>query len=135
VVSEHRTSFFAFCSREKGDNFIAMLLRRRDRQLPDPIEEREMPRRRDRKIPDPTRERDMRELHSRMDSMEISQRHTVDDGDISEDESENEDRNEEFAVEDAVEERLFRVVARIGAREKMDINMYEGNLDVEELID
>jgi hypothetical protein len=28
---------------------------------------------------------------------------------------------EEVAVEDAVEECLFRVVARIGAREKMDI--------------
>jgi hypothetical protein len=43
--------------------------------------------------------------------------------------------NEEVAVEDAAEERLFRVVARIGAREKMDIPMYEGNLDVEELLD
>jgi hypothetical protein len=30
---------------------------------------------------------------------------------------------------------LFRVVARIGAREKMDIPVYEGNLDVEELLD
>jgi hypothetical protein len=30
---------------------------------------------------------------------------------------------------------LFRIVARIGAREKMDIPMCEGNLDVEELID
>jgi hypothetical protein len=42
---------------------------------------------------------------------------------------------EEVAVEDAAEERLFRVVARIGSREKMDIPMYEGNLDVEELLD
>jgi hypothetical protein len=34
-----------------------------------------------------------------------------------------------------VEERLFRAVARIGARENMDIPMYEGNLDIEELLD
>jgi len=34
---------------------------------------------------------------------------------------------EEVAVEDAAEEFIFRVVARIGARENMDILMYEGN--------
>jgi hypothetical protein len=34
-----------------------------------------------------------------------------------------------------VDERLFRAVARIGAREKMEIHMYEGNLDVEEILD
>jgi hypothetical protein len=44
-------------------------------------------------------------------------------------------REEEVAVEDATEECLFRVVARIGTREKMDIPVYEGNLDVEELLD
>jgi hypothetical protein len=62
---------------------------------------------------------------------------TVDAGDISEAESENEagNKGEEVAVEDAADECLFRVVARIGAREKMDIPVYEGNLDVEELLD
>jgi hypothetical protein len=45
------------------------------------------------------------------------------------------EKGEEVAVEDAAEECLFRVVARIGAREKMDIPVYEGNLDVEELLD
>jgi hypothetical protein len=109
--------------------------RRRDRQIPDPPEEREIPRRRDRQLPDPAREREMRELRARLDAMETTQRHTVDAGDISESESENEARNEEVAAEDAAEERLFRVVARIGAREKMDIPVYEGNLDVEELLD
>jgi hypothetical protein len=34
-----------------------------------------------------------------------------------------------------MDECLFRVVVRIGAREKMDIPMYEGNLDVKELLD
>jgi hypothetical protein len=30
---------------------------------------------------------------------------------------------------------LLKVVARMGARENLDILMYEGNLDVEELLD
>jgi hypothetical protein len=95
------------------------------------------PRRRDRPMPDPAVEREMCELRARLDAMETTQRCTVDAGDISEAESENEAGNEgeEVAVEDAADERLFRVVARIGAREKMDIPVYEGNLDVEELLD
>jgi hypothetical protein len=95
------------------------------------------PRRREREMPDPAVEREMRELRARLDAMETTQRHTIDVGDINEDESENEAENEgeEVAVEDAAEERLFKVVARIGAREKMDIPMYEGNLDVEEILD
>jgi Mn-dependent DtxR family transcriptional regulator len=93
------------------------------------------PRRRERAMPDPTVEREMRELRARLDAMETTQRCTVNVGDISEDESENEAENEEVAVEDAAEERLFKAVARIGAREKMNIPMYEGNLDVEELLD
>jgi hypothetical protein len=46
-----------------------------------------------------------------------------------------ETKEKKSAVEDVADERLFRVVARIGAREKMEIPMYEGNLDVEELLD
>jgi hypothetical protein len=94
---------------------------------------------RDRPMPmlDPTREREMHNLHARLDAMETAQRHTVDVGYISEAESENEYGNEEeeVVVEDAAGERLFRDVTRIGAREKMEIPMYEGNLDVEELLD
>jgi hypothetical protein len=94
-------------------------------------------RRRDRPMPDLVVEREMHELHARLESMETTQRCTVDAGDISEDESENEvgREGEEVAVEDAADEHLFRVVARIGARVKMDIPVYEGNLDVEELLD
>jgi hypothetical protein len=79
----------------------------------------------------------MHELHARLDAMETTQRQTVDVGDISEAESENEAEHEgeEVTAEDVVEEHLLRVVARIGAREKMDIPMYEGNLDVEEILD
>jgi hypothetical protein len=108
---------------------------RRDRQIPDPPEEREMPRRRDRQLPDPAREREMRELRVRLDAMETAQRHTVGVGDISESKNENEGGSEEFVVKYVAEERLFRAVTRIGAREKMDIPVYEGNLDVEELLD
>jgi Icc-related predicted phosphoesterase len=88
-------------------------------------------------MPDPVREREMHELRARLDAMETTQRHTVNVGDIKEAESENEARNEgeEAAVKDAADECLFRVFARIDAREKMDILVYEGNLDVEEIID
>jgi len=72
----------------------------------------------------------MRELHARLDSMEIAQRRAPNVGDFSEVES------EEVGAEEVVaEEQLLKVVARMGAREKMDIPMYEGNLDVEELLD
>jgi hypothetical protein len=69
--------------------------------------------------------------------METAQRHTVDAGDISEAKSENEAGNEgeEVAVEDDADECLFKVVARIGAREKIDIPLYKGKLDVEELLE
>jgi hypothetical protein len=96
-----------------------------------------LPIRRERPMPDPEVEREMCELHARLDAIETTQRRIVDARDINEAKSENEDENEgeEVVVEDAAEECLFRDVARIGAREKMDIPMYEGNLDVEELLD
>jgi hypothetical protein len=53
------------------------------------------PRRREREMPDPAVEREMHELRARLDAMETTQRHTVDAGDISEDESENEAENKE----------------------------------------
>jgi hypothetical protein len=94
-------------------------------------------RRRDRPMLDPTVERKISELHAKLAAMETTQRYTVNVGDISEAESENEAGNEGevVAVKDVVDERIFRVVAGIGAREKMDIPVYEGNLDVEELLD
>jgi hypothetical protein len=103
--------------RRKEEYFSAMSPRRRDKPMP---------------MPDPAVEREMRELHARLDAMETTQRRTVDIGDISEADSEYEagHEGEKVAVEDAADERLFRAVARIGAREKMEIPMYEGNLDV-----
>jgi hypothetical protein len=90
----------------------------------------------DRPMPDLAMERKMREIHARLDTMETAQRRTIDVGDVSEVESENEAGTEEEVVaKDATEERLFKVVARIGARPNMDISMYEENLDIKELLD
>jgi hypothetical protein len=79
-------------------------------------------RRRERPIPNPTVEREMRELHAQLDAMETAHRCTVDVGYVSEAGSENEaGAEEEFVAKDVVEECLFRVLARMGAREKMGI--------------
>jgi hypothetical protein len=110
--------------------------RRRDMQTPDPPEEREMPRRRGRHMIDPTMEREMRDLRARLEDMETTQRRTVGAGDLSDSESEIEaEREEEVVAEDASNECLIRAIARMGARENMDIPVYEGNLDAEELLD
>jgi hypothetical protein len=79
-------------------------------------------------------EREMRELRARMDAMETTQRRAPDVGDVSDAENE-EVEVEEVVAEDVAEERLLKVVVKLGAREKIDIPMYEGNLDVEELLD
>jgi hypothetical protein len=79
-------------------------------------------------------EREMRELHARLEVMEAAQRRAPDVGDINDAESE-EVEAEEAAGEDVVEERLLREVARLGGRAKIEVPMYEGNLDVEELLD
>jgi hypothetical protein len=42
---------------------------------------------------------------------------------------------EEITAEDATHECLIRAIARMSARDKMDIPVYEGNLDAEELLD
>jgi hypothetical protein len=96
-----------------------------------------MPRRRGRQMPDPAMEREMRDLRARLEDMETTQRRTAGAGDLSDSESENEveHEGEEVTAEDAANERLIRVVARMGAKEKMDIPVYEGNLDAEELLD
>jgi hypothetical protein len=88
-------------------------------------------------MPNPAMERDMRDLHTRLEEMEIEHRCTVNVGDLSDFESEIEAEHEEEEVvaKDAANKRLTRAIARMGAREKMDILVYEGNLDAEELLD
>jgi hypothetical protein len=113
-----------------------MPLRRRDRQSPDPEEERETPRGRGREVQNPEVERDLHNIRARLVDMEIRQRRTADVGYISESESEVEaEREEEITIEDVANERLLKAVARMGAKVKMDIPIYEGNLYVEGLLD
>jgi hypothetical protein len=79
----------------------------------------------------------MHNIFSRLVDMEIRQKCTADVGDISEFESEDdaEHGEEEVTTEDAANECLLKAIARMGAKAKMDIPVYEGNLDVEELLD
>jgi hypothetical protein len=108
---------------------------RRDRNSPDP-EDREMPRRRGRQMEYPTIKRQMCDLRARLEDMETTRRCTASVGDLSDSDSEVEaEREEEVAAEDSSNERLIRAIARMGARAKMDIPVYEGNLDAEELLD
>jgi hypothetical protein len=69
--------------------------------------------------------------------MEIRQRRTTDVGDINESENEYDARHgeEEVTTKDAANEILLKAIARMGAKAKMDIPFYEGNLDVEEHLD
>jgi hypothetical protein len=125
--------FFTFCSR--GRREFAMLPRRRDVQSPNP-EDKEMLRRRGRQMIDITMGRKMCDLRARLEDMEIAQRCIVSAGDLSDFESEIEaECEEEVAAEDASNKCLIRDIARMGAREKMEILVYEGNLNAEELLD
>jgi hypothetical protein len=68
--------------------------------------------------------------------METTQRHTASAGDLSDSNSELEaEHEEEVAAEDASNERLIKAIARMASKAKMDIPVYEGNLDPEELLD
>jgi hypothetical protein len=77
-----------------------MTPRRRDRQTPDPPEEREIPRRRGRQMPDLAMAREMHDLRARLEEMDTTQRCTASAGDISDFKSENEaeDEGEEVVV-------------------------------------
>jgi len=79
-------------------------------------------------------ESEIRELRTRLDAMETTQRREHDTGDVSDAERE-EIEVEEVAGEDVAKECLLREVVKLGARVKLDIPMYESNLDVEEMLD
>jgi hypothetical protein len=85
---------------------------------------------------DPAIERQMRDLRARLEDMETAQRRTTSVGDLSDSDSEVEDEHEEeVAAEDAVNEHLIKAIVRMGAKAKMDIPVYEGNMDAEDLLD
>jgi hypothetical protein len=66
--------------------------------------------------------------------METTQRREPNTGDISEAESE-EIEVKENVVEDVAQDRLLKFVSRIRARARIEVPMYEGNLEVKELMD
>jgi hypothetical protein len=76
----------------------------------------------------------MRELRARLEGMEAVQRRAPDAGDVSDAEREYAEA-EEAIGEHVFEECLLRTIFRLGARAKIEVPMYEGNLDVEELLD
>jgi DNA-binding transcriptional regulator WhiA len=93
-------------------------------------------RRRGKQITDPAIERQMRDLQARLEDMETAQRCKASVADLSDSNSEIEvEREEEVTAGDASNEHLIKAIARMGARAKMDIPIYEGNLDAEELLD
>ena len=96
-----------------------------------------MSRERGRQVQNLEVERHLHDIHTRLVDVEIKQRRTTDIGDVSESEREDDARHEEeeISAEDVAHERLIRVVARMSARAKLGILVYEGNLDSKELID
>jgi hypothetical protein len=107
---------------------------RRERQSYD-LEDREV-RRRGRPARNPEMEQHMRDLLTRLEEMEIAQRRRVGAGDLSDSKVEEEDGHaKEVTAEDASTERLIKSIARMGAKAKMDIPVYEGSLDAEQLLD
>jgi hypothetical protein len=67
--------------------------------------------------------------------METTQRREPSARDVNYVENEEVEAREEAIVEDVAEERLLKAVVNLGARAKIYIPMYEGNLDVEEFLD
>jgi hypothetical protein len=78
--------------------------------------------------------REMRELHARLEAMEATQRREPDAVDVSDADS-TDVEVEEAIGERIFEDRLLRAVVRLGSRAKIEVTMYEGNLDVEEFLD
>jgi hypothetical protein len=73
---------------------------------------------------------EMRELHARLEEMEEMQRRTHVVEYVNDVKSE-EIEVEEVIGEDVAEELLLKVVVKLGTREKVEVSMYEGNLDAE----
>jgi hypothetical protein len=108
---------------------------RRERQSPD--REYRDARRRGRSAGNLEMEQQIRDLRARIEEMETTQRHGVGTGEFSDSEVEEEAGHdaEEVTTEDASTERLIRAISRMSSKTKMDIPIYEGSLNTEELLD
>jgi hypothetical protein len=85
----------------------------------------------------PEMERQIRDLRARLEEMETTQRRGAGAGEFSDSEVEEEAGHdaEEVSAEDASTERLIRAISRMSSKTKMDIPVYEGSLNAEELLD
>jgi hypothetical protein len=108
---------------------------RRESQSPD--REDEDVRRRGRPAGNPEMERQIRDLRARLEEMETTQRRGAGIAEFSDSKVEEEDGHdqEEVTAEDASTERLIRAISRMSSKTKMDIPVYEGSLNAEELLD
>jgi hypothetical protein len=77
---------------------------------------------------------EMRNLQARLEAMEASQRRGIDTGDVSDREEESPEGEAE-PEEENVEVILVRAIMGVSSRPKMEVPMYEGNLNVDELMD
>jgi hypothetical protein len=81
-------------------------------------------------------ERQIHDLRVRLEDMEAAQRRTTSVGDLSDSEGEVEvEQPGEVATEDAANEGLIKAISYMSSKTKMDIPVYEGSLDAEELLD
>jgi hypothetical protein len=94
-------------------------------------------RRRGRPAGNPEMERQIRDLRARLEEMETTQRRGAGTAEFSDSEVEEEAGHdqEEVNAEDASTERLIRAISRMSSKTKMDIPVYEGSLNAEELLD
>jgi hypothetical protein len=63
--------------------------------------------------------------------MEVAQRRGVDLGDVGEEEEVEEGAEPE---EESVEEKIIRAIMGVSSRARMEVPLYEGNLNVDELM-
>jgi hypothetical protein len=78
---------------------------------------------------------ELRRVQARMEAIEATQRREPDTRDVSEAENTSSSEEGEAPVGETTEEQLLRLVTKVGAIPKMEVPMYEGNLNVEELLD
>jgi hypothetical protein len=107
----------------------------RERQSPD-REDRDA-RRRGRPAGNPEIEHQIQDIKARLEDMETTQRRGADAGEFSDPEMEEQAGHDEGEVsaEDASIERLIKAISRMSLKTKMDILVYEGSLNAEELLD
>jgi hypothetical protein len=89
---------------------------------------------RERSVVNAAMEEETRQLCARLESMETTQRRAPKFGDLIKTENEYVEV-EEVVGEQEAKGKYLRVVVKMGTREKIEVMIYEGDLNVEELLD